>query len=86
MIGRSDKNVFSRLLCSRSCRGRDQVAQGQVVDHILDLLDVVLDPVRLPTQLVVLEIKKLKAGVDVLDKVADLDSKLMVAKGNRVDS
>lgn len=47
---------------------------------------MVLYAVRLPAQQVILEVEQLESGVDVLDEVADLNSKLVVAQGDRVDS
>lgn len=46
---------------------------------------MVLDRIDALPQDVVLEVQQLEAGVQVLDEVADLDSELVVTKGNRVD-
>lgn len=69
----------------RPSGSRNQVSQRQIIDHILDLLDRVLDRVNPLPQDVVLEVQQLEPRVDVLDEVADLDGKLVVPQGDRVD-
>jgi hypothetical protein len=48
-----------------------QVPQRQIVHDILNILDPVLQSVTTAAQAVVLEVKHLEAGVQVLDKLVD---------------
>lgn len=65
-------------------RSLDQAAQAQVVDDILDPLDVVLDGVGPLAKDVVLEVKELEPGEEVLDEGADSERQLKVAHGHGV--
>lgn len=56
-----------------------QAAQAQIVDHILNFLDAVLDAVAALPQRVVLEVEDLEAGVDVFDELCDLQGTAVVA-------
>jgi hypothetical protein len=59
---------------------RDQVPQGQVVDHILHVLDSVLQPVALPPQDVVLQVEDLEACKHILHKLVDEQRTLVVTQ------
>lgn len=50
----------------------NQIPQGQIIDDILDLLDIVLDAIAPPSQRIILQVQDLEAGVDILDELADL--------------
>lgn len=61
---------------------RKQSTQAQVIDHILNLLDAVLDAITTLPQRIVLEIEYLEAGMDVLDELRNLQRSTVVAKGH----
>jgi hypothetical protein len=69
-----------RLLC------RDQIPQRQIVHHILDLLDGILDGIHPLPQDVVLEVEHLEPGMQVLDEPANLHRHGGVAQRHRVNS
>lgn len=48
-------------------------------------MDVLLDSIDSFAEDVVLQVEKLEASMDVLDKLADLNSKLDVAQGDGID-
>ena len=56
-----------------------QAAQANVVNHVLDLFDAILDPVAPLPQRVVLEVQDLEAGVHVFDELRDLQRTAVVA-------
>ena len=64
---------------------RNQVPQRQVIHHVFNLLDVVLDAVDTLSELVVLQVEQLEASVDVLDEGADAHGQLAVSQGHGVD-
>lgn len=59
---------------------REQSTQAQVIDHVLNLLDAVLDTITPLSQCIVLEIEYLEAGMDVLDKLSNLQRSSVVAE------
>jgi hypothetical protein len=63
---------------------RDQVPQRQVVDHVLHILDPVLQPIALPPQDVVLQVKDLEACEHILDKLVDEERTLIVTQRDGV--
>lgn len=63
---------------------REQAAQAQVIDHVLDLLDAVLDPIAALSQRIVAEVEDLEAGMDIFDKLCDLWRAAIIAQGDRV--
>lgn len=60
---------------------RHQTPQTQIVHHILDILDAILDTVAALAQSVVLEVQDLKPGVHVFDELRDLQGAGVVAEG-----
>lgn len=64
--------------------GRDELAQREVVDNVLYLLHVVLDGVDPLAKNVVLQVEQLEAGVEILDKLGDLHSQLIITESDRV--
>jgi hypothetical protein len=73
-------------LLSLSILLRHQIPQRQVIHHVLDILDPVLQPVAAAAQAVVLEVKNLETGVQVLDKLVDKKRSLVVAQSNGIAS
>jgi hypothetical protein len=61
-----------------------QASQAEVVHHVLDFLDAVLDAVAALAQTVVLEVQDLEAGKDVFDELGDLRWPAVVAEGDGV--
>jgi len=59
------------LLCWLGVRGR-QLSNGHVIDHLLNLLHVVLDCIEALPQVVVLEVEQLKRGIELRHKLGDL--------------
>lgn len=58
---------------------RHKISQREVVYHILNLLHIVFDAIASPPKRVVFQIEDLEAGVEVLDKPADLKWPLIIA-------
>ncbi len=63
-----------------------KVSQRQVVDHILNLLHIILNAIASPPKRVIFQIENLEAGVEILDEPADLQWPLIIAKCHRVNS
>lgn len=61
-----------------------QAPQGQIVNHILDLLDLIFNAITPPPQRVILEVQQLEAGKQVLDELADSKRACEVAQRDRV--
>lgn len=61
-----------------------QIPQRQVIHHVLDVLDAVLEAVAPAAQDVVLEVEDLEAGEDVLDELVDEQWALVVAERDGV--
>lgn len=78
------------LGCTHSCtrpsalRLLHETSQAKIVDHILDLLDSILDPIRPLPEGVVLQIEDLEAGVEVFDKVRYCQRASVVAECHAV--
>ena len=63
-----------------------QVAQREIIHHILDILDPVLQTIALPSQNVVLKVQDLEARKHVFDKLIDEERALVVTKRDSVSS
>jgi hypothetical protein len=63
---------------------RHQVPQRQVVHHILNVLDPVLQPIAAAAQAVVLEVEHLETRMQVLDELVDEQRALVVTESNGV--
>lgn len=71
------------------CRGFwlwKKIPEREVVHDVLHLLHIVLDTVTPAPQRIILQIEDLEAGVDILDKLADVQRPLIIAQRNGVDS
>src|SRR5262249_22967438 len=79
LITENTSIIVSRPILLPLLRG-NQIPQRQVVHHVLDLLDGVLDGVHALPQDVVLEVEHLEASVQVLDEAADAHGHGGVAK------
>lgn len=75
---------ISLLLLSLLLRG-DQIPQGQIIHHILDLFHGVLDRVDALAQNVVLEVEHLEPGMQVAHEAADAHRHGRVTQRHRVD-
>jgi hypothetical protein len=64
--------------------GRNQIPQGQVVHHILDILELILEAIGSLSQSVVLQVQHLEAGVQVPDETTDTTRTSKVSVNNRV--
>lgn len=63
-----------------------KTSEAQIVHHILDFLDAILDTVRPLTKRVVLEVQDLEPGVEVLDELCNVNRTGVVALGDTVAS
>lgn len=63
---------------------RNQVAQREIIDDILDILHPVLESIAPPAQDVVLQVKDLEACEDVLDELVDEDGSLIVPESDGI--
>lgn len=61
-----------------------QSSQTEIVDHILNLLDTVLDAIRPLTKRIVLEVQNLEAGMDMLDEFGNRDWARVIALSDAV--
>ena len=60
---------------------RHQPPQTQIIHHVLDIFDSILDPIAAFAQGVVLEVEDLEAGVHVFDESCDAWGEEVVAEG-----
>ena len=58
--------------------------QAQIIDHLLDLLDLVLDTITSPPQAIVFQVQNLEAGVQLIHKLADLEWSCEVTESDTV--
>jgi hypothetical protein len=63
---------------------RQQTSQAEIVDHILDLLDLVLDTIAPLPQRIVLQVQDLESSVHILDELGNLHRPPVVAESDRV--
>jgi hypothetical protein len=63
---------------------RQQTPQAEVVNHILNLLDLVLDAIAALPQRIVLQVKNLEPSMHVLDELGNLHRPPVVAESDRV--
>lgn len=63
---------------------RDQVAQREIIDNILDILHSVLESIAPPAQDVVLQVEDLEACEDVLDELIDENRSLIIAESDGI--
>ena len=59
---------------------RKQSTQAQVIDHVFNFLHAVLDTIATLPQRIILEIEYLKAGMDVLDELSNLQRSTVIAE------
>lgn len=74
----------SRFRSLRRRRRPIQTAQTHVVDDLLDLLHIVLERIEALAQAVVLQVQQPEAGVQIGDKVRDVQRPPEVAERHRV--
>ncbi len=63
---------------------REQAPQTQIVHHILDLLDTILDAIAALAQNIILQVQNLETSMHVLDELCDPQRTTMVAEGDAV--
>jgi hypothetical protein len=63
---------------------RHQVPQRQIVHHIFDVLDPVLQPIAAAAQAIVLEVEHLEARMQVLDELVDEQRTLVVTESDGI--
>lgn len=61
-----------------------QAPQAKIVNHILNLLNLVLDAIAALTQRVVLQVQNLEPSVHLLNKLSNLHRPAVVAQRNRI--
>ena len=61
-----------------------EAPQTQIVDHVLNPLDIILDSIGTLAQNIVLEVEDLEPGEQVLDKRANNERHVKVTEGNGV--
>jgi hypothetical protein len=61
-----------------------QASQAEVIDHVLDLLDLVLHTVTALAQRVVLQVQNLEASVHFLNELGNLHRAPVISQSDRV--
>lgn len=83
-VSHSQSKRLRGLLFRPRLRLLGQPADGQVVDHLLDLLHVVLEAVVALAQGVVLQVEQAESRVQLVDEVRDADGTVVISRRHAV--
>ena len=63
---------------------REQAPQAKIVNHILNLLNLVLDAIAALTQRIVLQVQNLEPSMHLLNELGNLHRPAVITKSNRI--